>query len=128
QTFGRLPTMFAYDYFGLGEYVDVFCVGKMTQACVTLFTEEYNPQPGLLSGTFVGEGPSFRVGQRIVERLRDGNYYGPNGSIARHHALFCQHVKALAAKHPEWFPKVPGVADVCGGVGGMMRFTPFGGK
>lgn len=45
QTFGRLPTMFAYEHFNLGEYVDVFCVGKMTQSCVTMFTEEYTPGP-----------------------------------------------------------------------------------
>jgi 4-aminobutyrate aminotransferase-like enzyme len=128
QTWGRLPTMFAYEYFNLGQYVDVFCVGKMTQVCATLFTEEYNPQPGLLSGTFVGEGPSFQVGQRVIERLRDGGYYGEKGSIARHHSLFRQHAKALAAKHPEWFPAVPELEDICGGVGGMMRFTPFGGK
>jgi len=127
QTFGRTPRMFAYEHFDLGEYVDVFCVGKMTQACATLFTEEYNPKPGLLSGTFTGEGLSFRVGQRIMERLRDGNYYGDNGSIARHHHLFREQVHAMAARHPAWFPPVPAVTDIAGGLGGMMRFTPFGG-
>ena len=127
QTFGRLPRMFAYEHFDLGEYVDVFCVGKMTQACVTLFSEEYNPKAGLLSGTFTGEGVSFRVGQRILERLRDGNFYGENGSFKRHHALFREQVKALAARHPEWFPAVPAVGELAGGEGGMMRFTPFGG-
>lgn len=128
QTFGRLPEMFAFDYFGLGEHVDVFCVGKMTQACVTMYTEEYNPKPGLLSGTFTGEGVSFRVGQRILERLRDGHYYGPNGAIARHERLFTEQVRALAARRPEWFPKVPEIPDIVGGLGGMMRFTPFGGR
>jgi 4-aminobutyrate aminotransferase-like enzyme len=132
QTFGRLPRMFAYEYYDLGQYVDVFCVGKMTQACATLFTEEYNPRPGLLSGTFTGEGVSFRVGQRVIERLRDGRpdgkYYGDDGLIARHHRAFREQVRALAAKHPEWFPKVADVPDFGGGVGGMMRFTPFGGK
>jgi 4-aminobutyrate aminotransferase-like enzyme len=128
QSFGRLPRMFAYEYFDLGEYVDVFTVGKMTQACATLFTEEYNPGPGLLSGTFLGEGVSFRVGQRVLERLRDGTYYGENGSIARHHAIFRKHVKELAAKHPDWFPAVEGLPDIVGGLGGMMRFTPFGGN
>ncbi len=128
QTFGRLPRMFAYEYFDLGEHVDVFCVGKMTQSCVTMFTEEYNPGPGLLSGTFLGEGVSFRVGQRIVERLRDGKYYGPGGSIAKHHALFRKHAEALAAKHPEWFPRSDAIPEVTGGLGGMMRFTPFGGN
>src|SRR5690606_37817281 len=67
QTFGRLDRMFAYEALDLGDYVDVFCVGKMTQACATLFTEEFNPQAGLLSGTFIGEGVSFRVGRRILE-------------------------------------------------------------
>ncbi len=128
QTFGRLPQMFAYDYYNLGEYVDVFCVGKMTQVCATLYTEEYNPKAGLLSGTFVGEHVSFDVGRRVIERLRDGNYYGDNGSIERHHTLFREQVHALAAKHPEWFPKLPEIADIAGGIGGMMRFTPFGGK
>jgi len=128
QTFGRLPRMFAYEYYDLGQYVDVFCVGKMTQACVTIFSEDYNPKPGLLSGTFTGEGLSFRVGQRVIERLRDGKYYGDDGLIARHHKLFREQVRALAAKHPDWFPKVPDISDFGGGLGGMMRFTPFGGK
>lgn len=134
QTWGRSPRMFAYDYFNLGDYVDVFCVGKMTQACVTMYTEEYNPKPGLLSGTFTGEGPSFRVGRRIVEKLRDGaaTFYGDQGSFARHHAAFTEQVRALAARKPEWFPKVHDTLgyehDVVGGVGGMMKFTPFGGK
>lgn len=134
QTWGRSPRMFAYEYFDLGDYVDVFCVGKMTQACVTLFTEEYNPKPGLLSGTFTGEGPSFRVGRRIIEKLRDGSseFYGENGSFARHQAEFRKQVQALAAKHPSWFPKVTDTLgyeqEIVGGVGGMMKFTPFGGK
>lgn len=127
QTFGRTHRMFAYEHFDLGEYVDVFCVGKMTQACVTMFTEEFNPKAGLLSGTFTGEGLSFRVGQRIVERLRDGNYYGEQGHIAKHQALFRQHANALMAKHPEWFPAVPATGELVNGLGGMMRFTPFGG-
>ena len=127
QTFGRLPSMFAYDHFGLGEYVDVLCVGKMTQSCVTAFTEAYNPGPGLLSGTFLGEGPSFRVGQHVIERLRDGGYYGPTGRIARQHAAFRKHAEALIARRPEWFPRVESLTELVSGLGGMMRLTPFGG-
>jgi 4-aminobutyrate aminotransferase-like enzyme len=128
QTFGRLPSMFAYDEFKLGAYVDVLTIGKMTQSCLTLFTADYNPGPGLLSGTFLGEGVSFRVGQRVVERLRDGEYYGPQGLFARHHAAFSEQMKLLAARRPELFPKVSSVPDIVGGLGGMMRFTPFGGE
>ncbi|MBL9031212.1 MAG: aminotransferase class III-fold pyridoxal phosphate-dependent enzyme [Phycisphaerae bacterium] len=127
QTFGRTTAMFAYDLFDLGEYVDVFCVGKMTQACATLWTPEFNPQPGLLSGTFIGEGVSFRVGQRVLERLRDGDFYGPTGRFSRHHAAFAEQVNALIARRPAWFPNVPALTELHGGIGGMMRFTPFGG-
>lgn len=132
QTFGRTGQMFAYEQFDLGQYVDVFCAGKLTQACVTMFTEEYNPKPGLLSGTFTGEGPSFRVGRRIIERLRDGNYYGDNGMIARHQQAFRTEMGKLMAKFPAHFPSVAALGGggnmLVGGTGGMMRFTPFGGK
>jgi 4-aminobutyrate aminotransferase-like enzyme len=138
QTFGRSPTsMFMYEHFDLGEYVDVFCVGKMTQACLTMWTEEFNPKTGILSGTFTGEGPSFRVGQRVVEMLRDGppgvgKLYGQGGAIERHQTLFRQHAQALIAKHPDWFPAVSdlggGGDKLIGGLGAMMRLTPFGGK
>jgi len=132
QTFGRTGRMFAYEQFDLGQYVDVFCAGKLTQACVTMYTEEYNPKPGLLSGTFTGEGPAFRVGRRIIERLRDGNYYGDNGTIARHQQAFRTEMGKLMAKFPAHFPSVAALGgggnQLVGGMGGMMRFTPFGGK
>lgn len=127
QTFGRTGSMFAYDALDLGEYVDVFCVGKMTQVCATLFTPEYNPHPGLLSGTFTGSVSNFKAGTAILEHLDSNNLYGGNGRIARHHALFVEQVRALVAKHSAWFPPVEGI-EHWGGAGGMMRFTPFGGK
>ncbi len=133
QTFGRTEQMFVYEALDLGEYVDIFCVGKMTQVCATLFTERYNPKAGLLSGTFTGTASAFAAGTRVLERLRDGDFYGDTGINARHHKAFREQVKALAAKHPDWFPKVedvpgsPGAKDIVGGIGGMMRMTPFGG-
>ncbi len=134
QTFGRLPRLFAYEHFELGEYVDVLCVGKMTQACATLWTEEFNPRTPLLSGTFTGEGVSFRVGRRVIERLADpsANWHGPNGAFARHHDLFRRHALALIRKHPQWFPPVEALGGggerLADGLGGMMRLTPFGGR
>jgi len=134
QTFGRTTSMLAYDALGLGEFVDLATVGKMTQACATLFTEAYNPGPGLLSATFTASGAACRAGVHIVNQLRHGDYYGENGRIAQHHRAFREHAKALIARHPDWFPKIePGVlsptpADLVGGTGGMMRFTPFGGR
>ncbi|MBC7773129.1 MAG: aminotransferase class III-fold pyridoxal phosphate-dependent enzyme [Pyrinomonadaceae bacterium] len=128
QSFGRTEKMFAFDRQNLGDYIDVFTVGKMTQVCAVAFTEDYNPGPGLLSGTFTSSPTAFKVGKRVIERLRDGDYYGENGLFARHHKLFSEQVHALAARHPEWFPANREITDIVGGSGGMMRFTPFGGK
>ena len=135
QTFGRTGEMFAFDLLKLGEYVDVCTIGKMSQVCACLYTKEYNPKPGLLSGTFVGSSVAINTGLHILGRLREGGYYGPDGRIARHYRRFVEGVEALAKKHPEWFPPVAGPtgkplqkATVAGGVGGMMRFTPFGGR
>ena len=131
QSFGRTRRMFAYETYDLGDYVDVFCVGKMTQACATMWTPEYKPRPGLLSGTFTGAGTDFAVGTRILEMLDGGAdgqpYYGDDGLIARHHAAFRERARALIERHPAWFPPALFTKELVGGEGGMMRFTPFGG-
>ncbi len=129
QTFGRTQRMFAFDTWDVGDLVDVVCVGKMTQVCAVLYRAEYNPKPGLLSQTFLSSNDALAAGRRVVEMLRDSDLYGDNGRIARHHALFAEQVRALAARHPQWFPRTnPHVDDIVGGHGGMMRFTPFAGK
>lgn len=127
QTFGRTQTMFHFEQLGLGEYADVVTIGKMAQACACLYTEEMNPKPGLLSGTFISGAVELQVGRRILERLRDGGYYGPDGKIAKLQQAFRQHAKSFIEKHREWFPPIDGLANLYDGVGGMMRLTPFGG-
>jgi len=134
QTFGRTEQMFHFAQLELGEYVDVVTLGKMSQVCACLYTGEYNPKPGLLSGTFVGSTVSLRVGRRILERLREEGAYGPRGRHAQLQSSFREHAEALVMRRPEWFPLVPHdlgghreALGVYGGVGGMMRLTPFGG-
>jgi 4-aminobutyrate aminotransferase-like enzyme len=128
QSFGRTEQMFAFEHFDLGEYVDVVTVGKSTQACATLYTADYNPKAGLLSGTFMGATPEFTAGKRALEMMESTGLYGDDGLAARHHKAFLAQVEALKAKHPDWFPEVPFVTGHAGGIGGMMRFTPFGGE
>jgi 4-aminobutyrate aminotransferase-like enzyme len=128
QTFGRTEQMFCFETLGLGDMVDVACVGKMSQVCAALYTEKYNPRGGLLSGTFLGSAVGLRVGRRIMERLRAGNYYGEDGLIRQHHDAFIEQVRALEQRRPEWFPHNHLVHDTAAGFGGMMRFTPFGGS
>ncbi|MCA9294396.1 MAG: aminotransferase class III-fold pyridoxal phosphate-dependent enzyme [Phycisphaerales bacterium] len=130
QTFGRTERMFCFDAMSLGDLIDICTIGKMSQVCATLFTEAYNPKPGLLSGTFMSSTAAINVGRRVIERLRDGDYYNKDhtpGRIAKHHQLYRDYANALISKHPEWFPPNHHVVDLVGGYGGMMRFTPFGG-
>jgi len=124
--------MFYFQQLGLGEYVDVVTIGKLSQVCACLYTEQYSPRPGLLSATFVGSTVALQVGRRMIERLRDGGYWGPDGRIAQLHAAFRDGIGALIDEHPQWFPPVVypdghTSTQLYGGVGGMMRFTPFGG-
>lgn len=134
QTFGRTTEMFAFQKLGLGTYVDVVTIGKMSHVCAAMFTEAYNPQPGLLSGTFIGDTVGLNVGRRALQRLRDGGYYGDDGHIARLQEAFRTRAQALVDAHPDWFVPVPHASGGTrktnphvGGVGGMMRITPFGG-
>lgn len=87
QTFGRTGELFAFEKLGLGDYVDVVTIGKMLHAAATLFTEELNPEPGLVSGTYAGSTVGLAVGRRIVERLLAGRYLGRGGRIERLGAL-----------------------------------------
>ena len=62
--------------------------------------------------------------------MRDGGYYGNDGRIARLFEAFGEGIEKLAQRRPEWFPAIEGASPDLprwGGVGGMMRFTPFGG-
>ena len=134
QTFGRTTRMYHFEQLGLGEYVDIVTIGKMSQACACLFTEDYNPKPGLLSATFVASSVALQTGRRILERLRDGGYYGDSGRIAKLQDAFREHAAKLVKDHPQWFPipldQYGGEHRAAGhfsGVGGMMRFTPFAG-
>ncbi|MSR19227.1 MAG: aminotransferase class III-fold pyridoxal phosphate-dependent enzyme [Phycisphaerales bacterium] len=133
QTFGRTESMFQYEALGLGDFVDVLTLGKLSQACALLYTPEFNPKAGLLSGTFTASTSALRVGLSVLRRLQSGGYYGADGRIARLHQAFRTRVDALVRTHPAWFPAVidsDGVTQLgfVGGTGGMMRFTPFGGE
>jgi len=89
QTFGRTTELFAYQTFGLEKYIDVVTVGKLLHACMTLYSDEYNPKPGLVAGTFTGSMAALKCARKTLEILTGENFYGPNGKIAKlsHHFL-----------------------------------------
>ena len=131
QSFGRTESMFRYQE--LGVQPDVVSIGKMSQACATLFTAEMNPRPGLLSATFIGSTASFKVGRRMLERLQSEGAYGKDGRNARLHTVFREAAAELVKANPQHFPSLtdhshPAHPDeVIGGAGCMMRLSPYGG-
>ncbi len=120
QTFGRTSELFAFQHFGLDDLVDVVTVGKITQVCATLFTNDVNPKAGLLSQTFTGATAALHAAKVIIEGLRDGEFFGASGRNLKLHDHFVAGLRALGERHPGW---------VAGpfGVGAMVGFTPFGG-
>ena len=122
QTFGRTGELFAYQKFKLNEYVDVITIGKMLQACMVLFTDEYNPKPGLVAGTFSGSTVALRTGRKVLELLESGGYLGPDGKIAKLSEYFATRLRALAEGRGK------GKIGEVRAIGGMIGFVPHGGS
>ena len=122
QTFGRTESMFAFQHFDIAEYIDVVTIGKLLQACMVLVTEEYNPKPGLVAGTFSGSAAALRSGRRTVELLSQGGYYGKTGKIATLSARFVDNLKKLSTT------SCKGLIGEVRAIGGMIAFTPLSGS
>ena len=123
QTFMRTGEMFAFETLGLGQYVDLCTIAKTLQTGATLYTEEYNPKPGLVSGTFSGASAALAAGIECMEMLANENYLGPKGKIAQIHQDFIGMLNRLNET------TCKGQVREAGGMGLMIAFTPLdGGK
>jgi acetylornithine/N-succinyldiaminopimelate aminotransferase len=120
QTFGRTGELFAFRTFELDEYVDVVTVGKILQGSATLFTNRYKPKPGLVAGTFAGASVGMAVGARIIERLSEEGYLGPEGRIA----VLARRVEQRFRSLRKRLPRAVGKRS---GIGAMQAFVPFDG-
>jgi 4-aminobutyrate aminotransferase-like enzyme len=122
QTFGRTGELFAYQTLGLAEHMDVVTVAKMLQASVVFYTEELNPKPGLVAGTFSGGSAQLRAARKVVEMLENGGFLGKEGRIARLSARFGQNLEKLSQG------SCNGMLGEIRHIGGMVAFKPFGGS
>ncbi|TDJ05095.1 MAG: aminotransferase class III-fold pyridoxal phosphate-dependent enzyme [Deltaproteobacteria bacterium] len=95
QTFARTPELYAFQHFGLESYVDIVTIGKALQTCGTFYSNELNPRPGLLGGTFAGANSSLVAGEKTVRYLLEGNFYGENGRIHRLEKTFTSKLQNL---------------------------------
>jgi 4-aminobutyrate aminotransferase-like enzyme len=121
QTFGRTGELFAFRTLGLEEHVDLATAGKLLQGSAVLFSREYNPRSGLVSGTFAGSTVGMAVGARIIERLESEGYLGPEGRIAVLGRRIERRFDALSRR----LPRAVGART---GLGAMHAFVPFDGS
>lgn len=121
QTFTRTGEYFAFETLNLGQYVDLCTIAKTAQVGATLYTEEYNPKPGLIAGTFSGSTPSLMAGMEMLDMLGEG-YLGPEGRINKIHRRFIDGLNRLNET------SCHGLAQDAGGMGLMIAFTPHDGK
>lgn len=121
QTFSRTGEFFAFETMDLGSYVDLVTIAKTIQLGATLYTDEYNPKPGLIAGTFSGGSSAMTVALEMLEMLEEG-YLGSNGRIQQIHKRFIDGLNNLGNTTCE------GLVKDAGGMGLMIAFTPFDGK
>lgn len=121
QSFGRLPALYATHYYDLEEYVDIITIGKLSQACATLFRKDLLPEPGLLSQTFTASTSAIHAGHFIIQELVEGGYHGPHGKITKLHEMFKERFIQIEKKAPH-------LIQGPYGIGAMIAFTPWGGK
>ncbi len=121
QTFGRTGELFAYQKFDLAPLVDLVTVGKMLQVCMVLYTQELNPKPGLIAGTFAGSSIAIRSAHRTLRELQQGQYFGSEGKITRLSQVWQDGLRALSEGSCKALIHEVRV------LGGMVAFLPFSG-
>ncbi|RYZ75768.1 MAG: aminotransferase class III-fold pyridoxal phosphate-dependent enzyme [Proteobacteria bacterium] len=122
QTFMRTGELFAFEKLNLGEYVDLCTVAKTLQTGATLFTEEYNPQAGLIAGTFAGASSALAAGEEILRIITEEGYLGKDGKIEKIHKDFVAMLNRLNET------TCKGLLQDAGGMGLMVAVTPLDGS
>jgi len=122
QTFSRTGELFAFETLDIGQYVDVCTIAKTAQVGVTLYTEEFNPKPGLIAGTFSGASAALSAGMEIIDIITTGGYFGPNGRIQQIHQQFISKFNQLNET------TCKNKLNDAGGMGLMIAVTPLDGK
>ena len=125
QTFSRTGELFAFETLGIGEYIDIVTIAKTAQCGAVLYTEEYNPKPGLIAGTFTASTVSLAAGVKTLKMLltpKGEAIFGKGGKVQKIHTSFIEMLKRLQTQ------KCPGLVKDFGGLGLMVAMTPFDGS
>ena len=123
QTFGRSGSLFCFENLEIGKYIDICTVAKSLQVAVTLWTEDYNPKPGLIGGTFAGTSGSLALALETLRILTEEGFLGPKGRILKIRKKFVQGLLHLSQTTCKGI-----LQNDIGGMGLMVGVTPFDGS
>lgn len=121
QTFGRTSHLFAFQHFGLEEFVDIATIGKLSQVCATLWKAEYNPRPGILGQTFTSSSTAIHAAKKMLYMMTREGFFGIEGKNMAVGKYFTQKLSAIAKIHPQLIRGPYGL-------GAMIAFTPLDGE
>ncbi len=121
QTFGRTGELYAFQKIGIDEYVDVVTVAKLLQVGAVLYTEEYNPKAGLISGTWTSSTSGLRAGLKAMQILKN-EMIGSSGRIAKLEKIAKNELNKLQEGKCSKYIKDQTV------IGAMVAFTLFDGS
>lgn len=121
QTFGRTERLFAFQSFGLQDYVDIVTVGKLLHTCATLFKKTLRPKSGLISQTYTAASTSIHAALAILDSLLNEDYLGPQGKNKEIRKAFVAKLQQIADRYPDQF-------EGPFGHGLMIAATPFKGE
>ena len=96
QSFSRTSRPFAFQHFGLQRFADIVTVGKITQACATLYRKSFHPTGPILSQTFTGASASIATGLATLDLIEEMGCYGEDGENMRRHGYFAAQLQSLA--------------------------------
>jgi len=101
QTFSRTTRPFAFQHYGLDEFVDIVTVGKITQVCATLYGKDFVPKGPVLSQTFTGASSSIAAGLATLDALEANGCFGAEGTNVMRSRYFAKRLAELSKKYPK---------------------------
>lgn len=122
QTFLRTGEVFCVETLGIAEYIDIVTVAKTLQCAATFCTEEYNPKPGLIAGTFAASSPQLAAALEIMNMFTNEGYIGPQGKVQKIHDEFVAMLEDLGND------SCSGLVSDISGLGLMVAFTALDGS
>ena len=120
QTFGRTSELFSAQHFDIINHVDIITIGKLSQACATIYRKKLKPEPGIISQTYTSSTTAIECGYQIINFLIQKKHFGKKGKNIVLGNYFNQLLKKIAKKNSN---QITGPY----GIGGMLAFTPYQG-